>query len=88
MNRFIPEGSIRLSRLVPQKYCIVLLVSLGWRDGALSVYILFQHLWDVKHIRNLSKTTAKVIKTCHRLSVELETRIRVYRDCFTLSNGR
>lgn len=32
-------------------------------------YILFQHLWDVKHIRNFPQTTAKVIKTFHRLSV-------------------
>lgn len=57
MYWFKPEGSIRLGRLVPQKYCIVLRLGVpAWKDGALFVeYILFQHLWDVKHIRNLSK---------------------------------
>lgn len=54
------------------------------QDGELFVeYILFQHLRDVKHIRKIlppspapvppPRTSARVIKTCRRVSAGLET---------------
>lgn len=65
------EGSIRLGRLVPPKNTALCRARESLRgggkkkkkkkkkDGELFVkYILFQHLWDVKHIRNLPEPPA------------------------------
>lgn len=87
MYWFKPEGSIGLNWLEPHVCCIVLCLGVRVEERWIAVCLLH---WDPTPLGCETSLQSLIAenKTCHHLSVKLETRIifKVYRDCILLSN--